>query len=176
MPEISGGPRRTLRSEFERLEPGLRVLAEDFLGLETTLDLVACDARGRLVLALVVDPSRELEGIASAIAQAEFWAPRVRDWRKLAPDLPLEPEGGVRVFVLARDFPAAAVLAAKALGSDLVSLVRCFPGEEPGALRLQPLEAPPRPRTPPHPSRSGFRFGLTDADLGLTPEERIEFA
>ena len=92
-PDAERGLRRTLRSEFEQLEPGLRVLAEDFLGLEANLDLLAADAEGRLVLALVAEPGRELEGIASAMAQAEFCAPRVRDWQKLAPDLPLRPEG-----------------------------------------------------------------------------------
>jgi hypothetical protein len=174
-PESGRGLRRTLRSEFEQLEPGLRVLAEDFLGLEANLDLLATDADGRLVLALVADPGRELEGIANAMAQAEFCAPRIRDWQKLAPDLPLRPEGEVRTFLLAREFPAPALLAARALG-ERTALVRCHIGDEPGALRLQLLTPPARRSDPPRPSRSGFRFGLTDADLGLTPEERTEFA
>lgn len=168
--------RRTLRSEFEQLEPGLRVLAEDFLGLEAHLDLLATDAEGRLVLAIVAEPGRELEGIANAMAQAEFCAPRVRDWRKLAPDLPLRPEAGVRSFVLAREFSAPAVLAGAALGETRITLVRFHPGEEPGALHLQLLTRPRRRVDAPRPTRSGFRFGLTDADLGLTPEERSEFA
>jgi hypothetical protein len=95
-PDAERGLRRTLRSEFEQLEPGLRVLAEDFLGLETHLDLLAADGEGRLVLALVAEPGRELEGIANAMAQAEFCGPRIRDWQKLAPDLPLRPEAEVR--------------------------------------------------------------------------------
>lgn len=174
--ESSGGLRRTLRSEFERLEPGLRVLAEDFLGLEAKLDLLACDAEGRLVLALVADPGRELEAVANALAQAEFCAPRVRDWQKLAPELPLRPEAGVRTFLLARDFPAPVVLASRAVGAERVVLVRCVPGEEAGALRLQLVAPPPRTVQRLQPRRSGFRFGLTDADLGLTSEERSEFA
>ena len=174
-PESERGLRRTLRSEFEQLEPGLRVLAEDFLGLETNLDLLAVDAEGRLVLALVTEPGRELEGIANAMAQAEFCAPRVRDWQKLAPDLPLRPDAGVRTFVLAREFSAPAVLAAGALGETRIVLVRFQVGEEAGALRLQLLTQPPRRVDPPRRARSSFRFGLTDADLGLTAEERSEF-
>ena len=174
-PDPERGLRRTLRSEFERLEPGLRVLAEDFLGLEANLDLLAADGEGRLVLALVAESGRELEGIASAMAQAEFCAPRIRDWQKLAPDLPLHPEAGVRTFVLAREFSAPAVLAAGALGEARIVLVRFHSGEEPGTLRLQLLTQPPRRVDPPRRARSGFRFGLTDSDLGLTPEERSEF-
>ena len=174
-PDAERGLRRTLRSEFEQLEPGLRVLAEDFLGLEANLDLLAADAEGRLVLALVTEPGRELEGIASAMAQAEFCAPRVRDWQKLAPDLPLRPEAGVRTFVLAREFSAPAVLAAGALGEARIALVRFYSGEEPGTLHLQLVTQPARRVDQPRRARSGFRFGLTDADLGLTAEERAEF-
>jgi len=174
-PDAERGLRRTLRSEFEQLEPGLRVLAEDFLGLETHLDLLAADGDGRLVLALVAEPGRELEGIANAMAQAEFCGPRVRDWQKLAPDLPLRPEAEVRAFVLAREFSAPAVLAAGALGETRIVLVRFHPGEEPGELRLQLLVPPSRRVTQPRRARSGFRFGLSDADLGLTADERAEF-
>ena len=118
---------------------------------------------------------RELEGIASAMAQAEFCAPRVRDWQKLAPDLPLRPEAGVRTFVLAREFSAPAVLAAGALGEPRIALVRFYSGEEPGTLHLQLVTQPARRVDQPRRARSGFRFGLTDADLGLTAEERAEF-
>ncbi len=89
----------------------------------------------------------------------------------------MRPEADVRTFVLARDFPAPAVLAARALGEDRTALIRCMPGDEPGSLRLQSLSPPRRRVAEPHPPRvSRFRFGLSDADLGLSPEERSEFA
>lgn len=169
------GLRGHLRDGLAKLEPGLRVLAEDVLGLETSLDLVAADAAGRLVLVLVAEPGRELETIADALAQSRFLAPRVRDWCKLAPDLPLEPGRGVRALVVAPRFCARARAAAEAIGRERLELVRSRPAAA-GELELgRPAEGASRPLADPRPAieaESAFRTGLTDADLGLCPAER----
>jgi hypothetical protein len=174
-----GRLRSHLRDGLAKLEPGLRVLAEDVLGLETSLDLVAADAAGRLVLVLVAAPGRELETIADALAQSRFLAPRVKDWCKLAPDLPLEPELGVRALVVAPGFCARARAAAEAIGRERLELVRSRPASAAasGELELRraaegavrPLADPPAAAGE---AESAFRTGLTDADLGLCPAER----
>jgi hypothetical protein len=173
--------RSRLRQGLAKLEPGLRVLAEDVLGLETSLDLVGADASGRLVLVLVAEPGRELEAIADALAQSCFLAPRVKDWRKLAPELPLDPERGVRALVVSPDFCARARAAAEAIGRERIELVRSRPATHDGAGELelrrategaaQPL-AERSPRWPAGEGESAFRTGLGDADLGLCPAER----
>lgn len=176
-----GRLRGRLREGLTKLEPGLRVLAEDVLGLETSLDFVAADASGRLVIVLVAEPGRELEAIADALAQSRFLAPRVKDWRKLAPELPLDPERGVRALVVAPGFCARARAAAEAIGRERLELVRSRPASYEGAgeleLRrttegtLQPLPEP-GPRRAASEPESAFRTGLGDADLGLCPAER----
>lgn len=174
-----GRLRDRLREGLAKLEPGLRVLAEDVLGLETSLDFVAADASGRLVLVLVAEPGRELEAIADALAQAGFLAPRVKDWRKLAPELPLEPGRGVRALVVAPEFCARARAAAEAIGRERLELVRSRPASHAAAGELElrrAAEGTVRPLVDPRPGaaepESAFRTGLTDADLGLCPAER----
>jgi hypothetical protein len=165
------GDAAALRSRLEDLKPGLRVLAANFLGLETTIDLICADERGGLVLALVARPGEELEGVANALAQAQFLRPRVRDWKKLAPDLPLDPEAEVRALLLAPEFGARAREAARAAGANLVELVRWGVDSKPepadSHLQLQPRR---KPRARSHPDSAGsstFRTGMTDEDFGL---------
>lgn len=166
-------PRRALRAALEDLEGGLRVLAEDFLGLEDAIDLVAADAARRLVVVLAVEPGRELEAVGRALAQCEFMGPRVADWKKLAPDLPLDPEAGTRALLVAREFPATARLAARATGNDRIGLVRWLPAGRQGEdLQLELVDGRPR-REAPRAAASAFRFALSDEDLGLSPEARI---
>lgn len=173
MPERGRELRRALRAAVEDLEGGLRVLAEDFLGLEDAIDLVAADAARRLVVVLAADPGRELEAVARALAQCEFMGPRVADWKKLARDLPLDPEAGTRALVVAREFPMAARLAARAVGVGRIGLLRCLPAARPGeALLLEIVDGPGRETT--RAAASAFRFGLSDEELGLSPDERIE--
>ena len=166
-------PDPNLRSDLEKLEPGLHVLAEDVLGLDRRVDFVACDAQGRLVIGLLPTQGRELEAVADALAQLEFLAPRVGDWKKLSPDLPLDPGAPARALLLATDFPLRARAAARAAGHGRVELVLRRSGHlvrRLGEARPRPAERKPAAAIRP---RSGFRTGLRDEDLGLTPEARI---
>lgn len=175
-PASAGRLRSRLRQSLGRLEPGLRVLAEDVLGLETSLDFVAADGTGRLVLVLVAEPGRELEAIADALAQCRFLAPRVKDWRKLAPELPLDPERGVRALVVAAEFGARARAAAEALGPERLELVRSRAVGSDGLDELELRRLRERPARPAADEpASAFRTGLSDADLGLSAAERAEF-
>jgi hypothetical protein len=141
-------------AEVERLERGLRLVAEDFLGLDTRVQALAADPEGCLVVVLAPPPGRELEAVADALAQLEFLTPRVADWLKLAPDLPLDPAAGARALLVAEAPGARAVAAAAALGHHRVAFVRPVPEQR-------------EQREPVSPSR--FRTGLRDEDLGLLP-------
>ena len=171
--------RERLRGRLDALIPGLQLIAEDVLGAETRIDLVALDPQGRATLVLVADPGRELERVADALAQREWLAPRLADWRKLAPQLRLRPEAGTLALVVGSQFGSRARAVARALGEGVCELVvaRAVRNGTATGLLLEPLrEAPERPALLRESgTRSLFRSGLTDAQLGLSPEERREF-
>jgi hypothetical protein len=154
-------------------------LAEDVLGAEAPIDFVAIDPSGRVVLLLVGDEGDDLELVARGLAQRAWVEPRLRDWLQLAPSLGIRPEAGVRVVLLSPSFRAETLAAARALGPEAPVLahyrcVRNSAGVEALVELLTPHpDAPAAGSTPPQPS--GFRTGLTDRDLGLTPEEQREF-
>jgi hypothetical protein len=161
----------SLRNDLEKLEPGLRILAGDVLGLDRRLEYVAADRQGRLVVCLQAAPGRELEAVADALAQIEFLIPRVADWKKLSPDLPLDPSAPARALLVAADFPLRARAASRSAGAGRVELVLRRSGHQ-----VRRLSRPKRKTAPTPPPRSSFRTGLRDEDLGLTPEERVEFS
>lgn len=178
-----------LRGRLGHAVPGLRVLAERLLGADSTIDFVALDPTGRVVLILVGDRDEDLELIARGLAQRAWVSARLRDWTQLAPNLGLEPDAGVRVVLACPAFGIEASAALRALGSGVMSAVtyRCVQAgvgfevllEHPFAMDPEPAGEPLSTTRPPatH-SQNGpgsFRTGLSDADLGLTPEERSEF-
>jgi hypothetical protein len=171
--------RDRLRGRLDALRSGLQLIAEDVLGDETRIDLVALDADGRATLVLVAEPGHELERVADALAQREWLAPRLADWCKLAPQLRILPEAGVFVLVVGNGFEARARALARTLGADDCELViaRAVRNGTATGLLLEPLRE--AARNPALPGESGvrslFRSGLTDAQLGLSTEERREF-
>lgn len=168
--------------------PGLHLIAEDVLGAETRIDFVGVEPTGRVVLILLVDTETEPGGISAALAQRAWVEPRVRDWIQLAPNSGVRPGAGVRVVLLGSGFSSHSEAAAATLGPECVSLgrYRCLrngadlhilleparpeavPAAPIGAIATTPAPAPiaaaPQTDLPP------FRTGLTDEDLGLTPE------
>jgi hypothetical protein len=177
-------PRRTelraaLRGRLGQLGRGLRPLAENVLGAEERIDFVAVDADGCTALVLVAEPGRELERLAEALAQRAWVGARLADWRQLAPEIPLRPEAGIRLVVLVAEIGPRFRAVASALGGDApeVWLYRCVRN---GAGLDVLLEPQGRDGEPSSPSRdrsptAAFRSGLSDAQLGLTPEEIAEF-
>ena len=167
--------RRALGAEWQKL----RVVAEDVLGAESRIDLVAVGTEGELLLVLVGEAGRDLELVARGLAQRVWVEAHLPDWLKLAPDLGVRPEVGVAVVLLCPSFGAEALAAARAVGSDRLTLATCrFSADRSangGELHawIDPIElVPVRARAdgagsaPPR-----FRTGLTDADLGLASDE-----
>ncbi|MEE9608035.1 MAG: hypothetical protein V3U03_09875 [Myxococcota bacterium] len=175
---------RQLRGRLGELVASLRLVAEGLLGAEAPIDFVGVEPSGRITLILVGDDGQDLELVGRALAQRRWVEARARDWLQLAPGLGIRPEAGVRVVLLCARFQPETLAAARALGSGVLELAhyRCVRNgtgvdtlveavwtptasqvHQPGAQRT--AEPPPPP----------FRTGLTDADLGLTPEEQREF-
>ena len=187
MPELSlceSPPRRELlrllRSSAAGLWPAWRVIAEDVLGAEGTIDWVALEPGGRACLVLVGEQGEDLELVTRALAQRAWLGPRLRDWLQLAPRIGLRPEAGARALLLCPAFRSEAQAAASALGPEVLSLAsyRCVRDAAGVSVLVESIrtasgsaEASEAPAQPPHP----FRTGLSDLDLGLTPDERLEF-
>jgi len=176
-----------LRGRLGHAVPGLRVLAEKLLGADSIIDFVALEPTGRVVLILVGDRNEDLELVTRGLAQRAWVSARLGDWTQLAPNLGLEPEAGVRVVLVCPAFGTEASAALRALGSGVMTAVtyRCVQdGVGFEVLLEHPFAMDPEPAgervssTRPAPTSSSptsFRTGLSDADLGLTPEEQSEF-
>ena len=191
--------RRALRLTLRRLAPGWRMIAEDFLGQSTPIDLLAIGEAGELICIRAQPPSEDGardEGGARLLAQGlsdlGWIAPRVADLRKLAPELGMSELAQPRCQLLAPRFDAEVVAAADQVGSILgegrLVLTRYRPARQQGqlALLLEPLDAgpstcsaatsPPRavedldaPPLTNPPSPSAFRTGLREGDLRMEP-------
>jgi hypothetical protein len=170
---------RQLRPRIDEIVPGLRVVAEGLLGAETRVDFVGVEASGRVVLVIVGTAEDDLALVARALAQRAWVEARLRDWLQLAPGLGMRPEAGVRVWLLAPRFRTESLAAARAAGGIALATYRCVRN---GGIGLDALveavfeagesEAPPAAA---HRAPAQFRTGVSDAELGLTADERREF-
>jgi hypothetical protein len=177
-----------LRDRLGHAVPGSRLLAEGMLGADSTIDFVALEPTGRVVLILVGDRDEDLELVTRGLAQRAWVSARLGDWTQLAPNLGLEPDTDVRVLLACPAFGAEATAALHALGRAVMTAVtyRCVQNgvgvevlvEHPFAMDDEPEEesgpSARRPAAEPQ-SPPSFRTGLRDSDLGLTPEEQREF-
>jgi len=159
----------------------LHPLAEGVFGLDAPLDLVARDGEGGAVVVRVAEPGEDLAALADLVAQCVWLAPRLRDWRRLAPALGLAPERGARGLLVAPGFDPRTRAAAGALPGIALARVLALEWDGETALVLEPLAAAPpgaapapagpppgaAPETTPEPGLPGFRSGLRDEDLGL---------
>jgi hypothetical protein len=173
-----------VRESLGELGASLRVLAQDVLGADARIDLVAADPEGRVTLVLWTTGDEDLALVALALAQRAWVEARLADWVQLAPQLGLSPDERVRLLLLAPEFSPTAVAAVRAADVEDIDLVRLRflrgPGNGGGARALlepvrlagatRPAPAPRRPGSAPPAAR--FRSGLSDADLDLTPDER----
>jgi hypothetical protein len=188
MPELAfcaAPPRRELlrllRASAAGLWPAQRVIAEDVLGAEATIDWVALEPGGRACAVMVGEQGDDLELVARALAQRAWLGPRLRDWLQIAPRIGLRPEAGVRALLLCPDFRSEALAAAGALGPEVLSLAsyRCVRDAAGVSVLVEPIRnaggAVDAVEAPSQPPAEPFRTGLNDLDLGLTPEERREF-
>jgi hypothetical protein len=164
----------------------LRLLAEGLLGADAAIDFVALEPGGNVVLILVGDRGQDLELVGRGLAQRAWVAARLGDWIQLAPNLGLRPDSEVRVLLLCPAFTPETRAAVEAIGAEVMALAifRCVEDgsgfevlvEQLGADEAAAGDSARRPRPTAAPTEpEPFRTGLSDADLGLTPDERREF-
>lgn len=135
--EESGRERRErIARRLARLPEPLEVLAEDLLGLESRIDLLARDSRGQVVLVLLAEAGEDRARLTDALAQRAWCEPRVADWARLAPERGLRPDLGVRVLLLAPRFDPRTLAAAESLAPGRVELAsyRWIPAAESAGL------------------------------------------
>jgi hypothetical protein len=176
---------RGLVDQISQLGVPLRILAEEVLGLDSTIDLVAIDSYDRVALMLVSEDPDDLGLLTRGLAQRAWLRARLGDWLKLAPGLALRADAPVRLLLLAPDHPNAARAAVASLEAAGIELLRYAWLRDGGreALWVESPESrrPAIPAAPPAttarsapPTESSFRSGLSERDLGLTPEELRE--
>lgn len=178
-------PREELRAALRQphsFEPPLRILAEDVLGADSSIDLVAVDPAGRIVLVLLAETDAEGEDgalLTRGLAQRAWVKPRLRDWLQLGPNLEISASAPVVARLLSPHFSPETRAAADAVGPDAIELWACRSvrnGAHVGVL-LEPLTAPAAEAGLPTPSgpTGSFRSGLSEEDLGLTADEIRDF-
>jgi len=159
--------RQSLRHWLLSLQPPLAVFAQDVLGSDDRIDLVARDEHGGVILILVDHRLADLPGslerppdaalLARALAQIEWLQARLPDWAQLAPGLSLAGEHPVRAWLVAPSFDAGTRAAARVLG-ERIRLVEARPAGLPLRVRLDDVEAPAAvPAEPPGPGEDGAR-------------------
>lgn len=173
---------RQIAGRLGALVPGSRLLAEQVLGAESRIDFVTLDPTGRVVLVLMGEEGEDLELVGRGLAQRAWVEARLGDWLQFAPDLGVRPEARVKVLLVCPSLRPETLAAAGQLDPETLELAlyRCVRDRARvetlvEAVRPTPRElAVPFEEPAPFPVPS-FRTGLTDADLGLSPEERREF-
>jgi hypothetical protein len=167
--------RRALRDALGAVIPGWRPLAENVLGADARIDWVGRDRDGRCVIALLGRAGDDLALVAEGLAQRAWVAARVADWRQLAPAAGLRADADVSVVLLAPHFRPAAVAAARAAGPALQLTALRFVENGSGVAPLLERIGAGDPADGDGSGPTGFRSGLSAADLDLTPEELAEF-
>ncbi len=174
---------RQLGERLTELIPGARLLAERLLGADSRIDFVTADPSGRVILVIVGEEGQDLELIGRGLAQRAWIEPRLRDWLQLSPSLGIRPEVAIKVWLLSPSVRPESVAAANQVGSDTLAwaVYRCIRNGSQIETVLEILSAPPttpaqaRALEPSPADASGFRTGLSDADLGLNQRELGEF-
>ena len=170
-------PRRlALRQAIGAQREGLRIVAEDLLGAESRIDLVAIGPGGETQLVLFGEVGRDLELVARGLAQRAWVEARLPDWLQLSPELGARPEAGVAALLVCPAFGAEAIAAAGCAAPGRIQLATFHCTGEGSQLRawIAPIEGSGTPAVvaKPHEPPAEFRTGLSDADLGLSGEER----
>ncbi len=193
---------RGLATRLGDAAPGWSPLAENILGADARIDFVGVQPGGRLTAVLVGGPDEDLALIARGVAQSEWLEARIPDWLQLSRTLAVRPDLAVQAVLLCTSFRPEALAAARALGDRLrlatyrwvrstsatEPLVEILIGDQPEAfdanvedLVFEPVEVPSPAQSARSaarasaPASEAFRTGLSDEDLGLTPEELSEF-
>jgi hypothetical protein len=175
--------RRRLRARLAELGPPLRLLAEEIRGDdEAVIDWVAAEPDGRVVVVLLDLEAGDPMLLAEGLTQRAWVMARLPDWLKLAPGLGVRAELRPALLLLAPRFSRKTRIAAREADPAGIWLGRIgWAGRGPASEPEIDLVRPPReiPLAQQESAATlpaaGFRTGLTDEDLGLTPAERASF-
>jgi hypothetical protein len=137
---VAPPPRARLLASLGALLPSLPgplyLVAEQVVGLEGEIDAVARDGRGRAVVIRVAETGEDLAAFTDLLAQRDWLEPRLRDWLKLSPGLGLRPELGVAALLVAGEFDARTIAAARSVREGDLRLARLQAFEWQGTLQL----------------------------------------
>ncbi len=170
MTDPHGAIRARVRARLGGFDRPLRILAEAVCGeADATIDWVAVEPDGRACVVLVAEGESEPGLVAVGLAQRAWIERRLADWLQLAPTLGVRREVRARLLLLAGAHPPLTAAAARAADADGITLA-VLPELAGGETRPPRAEPPrePRERLP----GPGFRTGLGENDLDITPEER----
>lgn len=177
--------RDDVRERLSSLNPPLRIVAENVATGSSSIDFVAVDPIGDVVVVLMGRAGEDLALLTRGLSHQAWVEGQLDNWRQLAPGLDLSPRASVQVLLVCPDFSVEtrSALAQVGPGIQLVRARLLRNGAQSGLL-FEPLGTAPS-SSPAAPQESGggdpasgemtFRSGLTEEDLRLSPEERREF-
>jgi hypothetical protein len=177
--------RHALRLALEARSPEIRVIAQDFLTVATKTDLLAVGPAGELISVRLCgeeDGPAQPALLTRVLADLSWLQPRVSNLAELTRLGGLDPHAEPRALLVAPCFDAETLAAAESVAPGRLEFLRCREQHGPRGpeMILEPLvlnspaSGSPGPHpipasTPPalpKPNRTGFRTGLTEADLG----------
>jgi len=180
--------RRAIRHRLRRFDPTIRVIAEGFLAEASAIDLLAVGGEGEIISIRIGRSGDDGALLTRCLADLHWLQPRSVDFLKLAPRLGLEPSAEPRAMLCCPEFAAETRAAVETLPARSIELAtyRCLRQQGQLSVLLE-TTSPSRPQAveraaaPPlrpsdglrqaPPRRSGFRTGLSDADLNIAFEE-----
>jgi hypothetical protein len=196
--------RRAVRHRVRDFERPLRIAAENFLAAESRMDLLGVGLEGELVSLRIGVDEDDAQLLTRSLSDLSWLRARSEDLAKLVPDLGIEPSAEARALLLCTDFQDETRRAIECVSFGSIELItyRCYRhrgqlgvlldhsstarhkvfGED----RLDPeatepvggthsaADPPDRPPLCTPETASGFRTGLTDAELRPDADELID--
>ena len=105
--------REAVREQLPHLRPPLRLLAEELLAEESTIDFVTVDPAGHVALLLLGKEGEDASLLTRGLAHRAWVKARLEDWRQLAPDLGLAADANVSAVLLCPSFRPETLTAAR---------------------------------------------------------------
>ncbi len=166
--------RRAIRHQLRSLDRSLRILAEDFLASESTIDLLAVGGEGELVSIRIGRAGEDAAVLTRSLSDLVWLRPRTRDLLKLVPGLGIEPSADARSILLCPDFQAETRAAIENFPSHTVELMvyRCYRHRGQLNVILEPQKLHKREARPPHrePDRKEWAQRRSPRSLETLPD------
>lgn len=197
---------RAVRHRVRDLERPVRIAAENFLAVETRMDLLGVGIEGELVSLRIGIGEEDAKLLTHSLSDLSWLRSHGEDLARLVPDLGIESSAPARALLLCPSFRNETRSAIESLPDESVELMtyRCYrqrgqlgvllelasnahrtalDGSRPNHEALDGLD-PAHPPAVPGQSRplhepgetNGFRTGLTDAELQANAHELIDIA